>query len=241
MKKESKRIYRLEMTERQAKLISYVCDRFSRLICGQDWVYQELMEEAWEKRCKEAVGGHGMDNEWDGGWYNMRHDAEEICKQIKKRFWGLERNALYGIHYDDTADILFDIHCVLRYQIWLDGDRSFHGVDSDEPLAVGGEPLARIERIDKDEWKSTLTPPNVYLYSEFPIYTMVSDICEVKKNDGSIVKAIYVSTTTQIPDNYGNTKCEEAWFEMPVPDYPLFFELLRNNTSIDVVEWRYIH
>lgn len=82
--KENKPIYTLRLTERQAKLLSYACDRFSRLICGQDDSFQELMEEAWEKRCKEAVGGHGMDKEWDGGWYAMRQDAEAICKQIKK-------------------------------------------------------------------------------------------------------------------------------------------------------------
>ena len=79
MKKDNKNkpVYRLELTERQAKLLSYACDQFSRLICGQDIAFQDLMEAAWEKRCKEAVGGHGMDKEWDGGWYNMRHDAEE--------------------------------------------------------------------------------------------------------------------------------------------------------------------
>ena len=100
--------YALQMTEKQAKVLSYACDRLARLIQGQDWTYQELMEEAWEKRCKKATGKI-MDKEWDGGWDNMRHEAEELSKKIKKRFWGLESNAMYGIHYDDTADILFEI------------------------------------------------------------------------------------------------------------------------------------
>lgn len=147
MKKESKHIYQLELTERQAKLLSYACDRLSRIICGQDWTYQEFMEEAWEKRCKDATGNL-MDKEWDGGWSAMREDAEEMCKKIKKRFWGMDSNAMYGIHYDDTADILFSLHTVIRHQIWLDGDRNFHGVDSDEPLRIGSEPLATIRRID---------------------------------------------------------------------------------------------
>lgn len=146
-KNESKHIYQLELTERQAKLLSYACDRLSRIICGQDWTYQEFMEEAWEKRCKEATG-RSMDKEWDGGWSAMREDAEEICKKAKKRFWGLESNAMYGIHYDDTADILFAMHTVIRHQIWLDGDRSFHGVESDEPMKTGSEPLATIRRTD---------------------------------------------------------------------------------------------
>ena len=74
--------YTIKLTKRQLQLLSYACDRMSRLIEGQDWIYQELMEQAWEKRCKEAVGGHGMDKEWDGGWYNMRQDAEDISKTI---------------------------------------------------------------------------------------------------------------------------------------------------------------
>ena len=154
MKKDNKNkpVYRLELTERQAKLLSYACDQFSRLICGQDIAFQDLMEAAWEKRCKEAVGGHGMDKEWDGGWYNMRHDAEEICQNMKKRFWGLDRQSLYGVYYDDTADILFDIHCVIRHQLWLDKpdeNKSTMTVDASEAMQFGKEPLAKIEKIKK--------------------------------------------------------------------------------------------
>ena len=69
MNKESKHIYTLELTERQAKLLSYACDNFSRLICGQDMAYQDLFEQAWEKRSKEATGNF-MDKEFEGGWYN---------------------------------------------------------------------------------------------------------------------------------------------------------------------------
>ena len=153
MKKDNnKPVYRLELTERQAKLLSYACDQFSRLICGQDMAFQDLMEAAWEKRCKEAVGGHGMDKEWDGGWYNMRHDAEEICQNMKKRFWGLGRQTLYGVYYDETADILFDIHCVIRHQLWLDKpdeNKSTMTVDASEAMQFGKEPLAKIEKIGK--------------------------------------------------------------------------------------------
>ena len=152
MKKESKHIYQLELTERQAKLLSYACDRLSRIICGQDWTYQEFMEEAWEKRCKEATG-ISMDKEWDGGWSAMREDAEEICKKIKKRFWNLDSNAFYGIGYDDTADILYDIHQVLRRQLWEDkpsDKKLFITVDSDTPIRTGSEPLAQISKNEKD-------------------------------------------------------------------------------------------
>ena len=152
-KKEEQVRYTLELTKKQAQLLSYACDQFSRLICGQDWEFQQLMEMAWEKRCKEATGKM-MDEEWDGGWYNMRHEAEEICKQIKKRFWGLDYNALYGIHYDDDADILFDIHCVIRHQLWKDNDdehKSNITVDAYEAMQVGNEPLAIIKKKNENE------------------------------------------------------------------------------------------
>ena len=147
--KENKPIYTLRLTERQAKLLSYACDQFSRLIRGQDWSYQNLMEEAWEKRCKEATGNF-MNDEWDGGWHAMRHDAEAICKQIKKRFWGLDWSALYGVKYDDTADILFDIHCVIRHQLWIDrpeSEKSHITVDASPAMRFGSEPLAEITKV----------------------------------------------------------------------------------------------
>ena len=145
-----KYLYTLRLTKRQAELLSYACDRFSRLICGQDWTFQELMEEAWEKRAKEATGNF-MDKEFEGGWSEARQDAEMFSRQIKRRFWGLEQNAMYGIKYDDVADILFDIHQTIRHQLWLDRpeDKKSHiTVDADEPMKIGSEPLAKITRND---------------------------------------------------------------------------------------------
>ena len=145
---ENKHIYTLHLTKRQLELLSYACDNMSRAICGQDNTYQELMERAWEKRCKQAVGGHGMDKEWEGGWWNMRHDAERLSKEIKRRFWGLENNALYGLHYEDTSDILFDIHRVIRHQLWKDnGSKTSYTVDAENPTwSDGTEPLPLIEK-----------------------------------------------------------------------------------------------
>lgn len=148
--KKNELIYSLQLTKRQAELLSWACDRLSRIIQGQDWTYQEFFEEAWEKRCKEATG-QMMDKEWDGGWHNMRSDAEKLAQQIKKRFWGLDARTLNGIHYDDSADILFSVHQVVRHQLWLDrpeNERSTATVDAFEAMRYGSEPLAKIERID---------------------------------------------------------------------------------------------
>lgn len=152
MKKQKKeQEYLLKLTKRQVQILSQACDNYSRLICGQNREFQELMEAAWEKRCKEATG-KAMDDEWDGGWDVMRQDAEEICSQIKKRFWGLPFNALYGIRYDETADILFDLHQVLRHQLWLDrpdDQKSTMTVDAFPAMQHSDEPLAKISKTDE--------------------------------------------------------------------------------------------
>lgn len=136
--------YTLELTEKQAKLLSYACDQFARLIQGQDSSFQDLMEAAWGKRCKKATG-NSMDEEWDGGWHTMRDDAERISQEIKQRFWGLPPNALNGIHYDDTADILWDIHQVLRHELWKNNPDALNfTVDASEAFRFGSEPLAKV-------------------------------------------------------------------------------------------------
>ena len=143
--------YIIELTEKQARLLSWACDTLPRLIEGQDWSYQQLMEEAWEKRCKKATG-KPMDEEWDGGWSAMREYAERICKEIKRKFWGQPANAMFGIHYDDTADILWDIYATLRYYIWLNDpnpNKSKITVDAFPHSQIGSEPLIKV--IVKDD------------------------------------------------------------------------------------------
>lgn len=148
-KEEPKYVYSLELTEKQAKLLSWALDTFPRIIEGQDMVYQDMMEDAWERRAKEATGDF-MDKEFEGGWYAMRDDAEYFSNAIKKRFWGLERNTTYGLHYDETADISWDIHQVIRHQLWLDRPeekKSHATVDSFPAHCWGTEPLAKINKI----------------------------------------------------------------------------------------------
>ena len=141
--------YNLKLTENQAKILSRACNVYSRLICGQDREYQDLFEAAWEKRCKKATG-RIMDEDFEGGWYVMREDAEKLCKEIKKKFWGLDYNTSYGVNYDETSDILFDLYQVIRHQLWLDrpeDKKSPYTVDASEALQFAQEPLASIEKI----------------------------------------------------------------------------------------------
>ena len=52
---------------------------------------------------------------------------------------------MYGIKYDSVSDTLYDMHQVMRHQLWLDSDRQFIGVDSSEAMQVSDEPLIKIE------------------------------------------------------------------------------------------------
>ena len=186
MKEEKKHIYRLELTERQAKLLSYACDQFMRCIQGQPEAFQSLMEEAWEKRCKEATGNM-MDKEWNGGWWNMRHQAERLSRLATKWFWGCRQG--YGIYYDDAADIFFDIHRVLRYQFYKDrGDTSKAFVDSENPTSpIGSEPLAVIRRTDVSTDELMKEMKNLYASIENCIINLVHGRAE--KNDSLVANA----------------------------------------------------
>lgn len=148
MKKEKK--YIIELTQKQAELLSWALDTFPRLIEGQDHAYQDLFESAWERRCKKSTG-RMMDEEFEGGWQKMRDDAETFCKEIKKRFWNLAPNANYGIKYDKSADILWDIYQALRYEIWKNRPepKSHFTVNAFPATQCGSEPLAKVT--SKDE------------------------------------------------------------------------------------------
>lgn len=156
MSKEKK--YIIELNQRQAELLSWALDTFPRLIEGQGHAFQDLMESAWEKRCKKVTGGM-MDKKFEGGWYKMREDAETIVREIKHRFWNLAWNSDNGIHYDDSADILWDIYQVLRHEIWKNRPepKSKATVDAFPATQFGKEPLAKVTSSDKNANDLALT------------------------------------------------------------------------------------
>lgn len=125
----------------------------------------------------------------------MRHEAEKIANEIKKIFWGLDECALNGIHYDDAADILWDIHRVLRHQFYKDrGDTSIATVDSENPtFSVGSEPLAIVRRINipTNELKADIAR----LYGE--IDNCISDlvVARCKRDDKGLSDAHWTMET----------------------------------------------
>ena len=54
---------------------------------------------------------------------------------------------MYGVGYDEDADVLYDLHQVIRHQLWLDrpdDKKSIATVDASEAMRFGSEPLATI-------------------------------------------------------------------------------------------------
>lgn len=144
--------YVIEMNERQAQLLNWACDTLPRLIEGQGVELQDLLEYAWEKRCKEATG-KSMDDAWDCGWWKMRGDAEKVVNEIRKRFWGLDVMTENGIHYDDSADIIWDMHQVLRHELWKNSPepKPRSTVDAFPGTQFGDEPLISVRSYDPEE------------------------------------------------------------------------------------------
>ena len=87
-----------------------------------------------------------MDDEFEGGWQKMREDAEMLVAEMRKRFWGQTGGTYNGIHYDETADILWSMHTVLRHELWKNrpGPKSEWTVDAFPGTQYTDEPLIKV-------------------------------------------------------------------------------------------------
>lgn len=158
-KKKEEKKYSIEVTEKQLMVLNQTCNSYMRLICGQSMDLVDLMENAWEKRCKRATG-NAMDENWEGGWSNARVEAEAFAQNIRSRFWGCTSNTQNGLRYDDTADILYDLHQVFRNRIYKDMPKEEREmakltVMADPPMQFGSEPLAVVSLLDNNNDKES--------------------------------------------------------------------------------------
>lgn len=147
-KQQEQKKYVIEVTEKQLIVLNQTCNSYMRLICGQSMDLVDLMENAWEKRCKRATG-NAMDEHWEGGWSNARAEAEAYAQNIRSRFWNCAPNTQNGLRYDDTADILYDLHQVFRNRLYKDmpkeeREQAKWTVMADPPMQFGSEPLAEV-------------------------------------------------------------------------------------------------
>lgn len=111
--------YVVTLSERQLKLLAYACRVTDRLIIGQlDFSLKECCEEAFEKLHKGEEAGEIGSNEW----YYMQYEVTEAMQKLRKLCWGVQYGQNHGIHYDETADVLFDMQKVMEHALWLEQD-----------------------------------------------------------------------------------------------------------------------
>ena len=84
-------------------------------------------------------------------WNTMRFVVEKSMDILRKLCWGVERNTNYGIYYDETADILFDMQKVMEHALWLEKDpkkRSNWTNDAFEHTSpIGNEKNIKVKKI----------------------------------------------------------------------------------------------
>lgn len=134
--------YRIELTEKQVKLLSYVCDRFSRVIIGQ-------LKAGIENELEEALLRHRFNGEMTDDYWREREKIGETLDFLHTFCYNQATNQSYGIRYSEDSDILIDIHQVLRHQLWLDDEdenKSTATVSSSSAHQWAKEPLIKIEK-----------------------------------------------------------------------------------------------
>ena len=111
--------FTITLSERQLRLLAYACRVTDRLIIGQlDFSLKECCESAFEKLHKDDKAyGIGRDE-----WNFMQYEVTEAMQKLRKLCWGVQYGQNHGIHYDNTADILFDMQKVMEHALWLEQD-----------------------------------------------------------------------------------------------------------------------
>jgi hypothetical protein len=131
------------MTDKEQIIyLNFVSHFEFRFLCSQiDLSYHEIVEdyllcEQYYKRRKDF-----------DTWMRKRDEFKEYSNELHCLVWNVPINSLYGINYSDEVDILFDIHGVLRHQLWLEQEnRNSYTVDA-TVHHWGKEPLVVIEVI----------------------------------------------------------------------------------------------
>ena len=132
----------IEVNEKQLHLINQAVEMRGRLICGQ------LCLGDLQDMCCEAYEKSGL-----GKWSDIRDEAEKDMLMLQKKYWNLQHyGASYGLGYDKTADILFDMHEVIDHAIYLSMPKEKQEQMkctrmAYRPMAFGEEELIKVKEI----------------------------------------------------------------------------------------------
>ena len=147
----TERTYTITVTERQARIISNACELMARIGIGQ-----------WPEFLNYLPGANKM------SWNDMREELQPIMSKYLVPAIGISGwGSSLGVGSDKSApdtDEAFDLNAVIRHRLaW---DRAMDngitdgttrnwpvmiGVDYDDPMHWGKEPLARIEAVKQAE------------------------------------------------------------------------------------------
>ena len=122
--------YKIEVTEKQARLISRALDIVSRLEAGQ---FEELIYRF----------------EWPYAGKRYRESCDTTLEILKYQLTGMSTNGNLGITMvSNDSRMSYDMHQVIRHRLAWDGSPlGGMSVDLHEPMKYGDENLATIEEI----------------------------------------------------------------------------------------------
>lgn len=139
------RLFTITLNKRQLELLSEASDCHSRNTCGQlDAGLEEVIEKAIARTYSTAD-------------FNKRHEISEKVKsllyEVKSLVWDLSPGTNKGVKYDDGADILFDIHQVIRHHLWKIKPEPKHHYTNDaaEATIFGSQPAITIKTLARNE------------------------------------------------------------------------------------------
>lgn len=133
-------------TKEQLELIDTAVEFTSRFICGQ--LSESIMPNAAKKQY-HATFGKGSEDEFRQ-WIEKRNKMNSLFNEIKELWWGLSPNSNKGVGYDDDADNLFDMHCVIRHELYKsksDEDKEIlrHTLSAHPATQFGKESLIKVK------------------------------------------------------------------------------------------------
>lgn len=140
--------YHIELTEKQLQALNAACEVCARFKVGQPGIAVDMLAIT-------DGAGRSINS------YALEHQLDALIKPLM----GLDMNASFGAGQFDDADVLFDLHEVLRHRLAWDkavaDGLTLPGlprkwpemmtVNYDEPMHWGTEPLATVTAIGKTQ------------------------------------------------------------------------------------------
>lgn len=151
-KQKKQKRYTIEVSEHQLWLLEHCCEEYARMLVGQDMVFRDLFEQAWDR---EVCKPQNLDTTGKEFW-DMREEVETAVYRLKTLCFNMSRNGNWGIGHHPDADCLFDMYHTFMHQRWKDMDADSkemmrNTVMSDVPSRYGSEELPIVKRIDNEK------------------------------------------------------------------------------------------